>query len=198
VSGAGGEGRRRAGLEIRHASPEDAQLLADLSASTFRETYSANNDPDEVERHIASNFSVPQIRVQIEDPASSVLLASVGGEPLGYALLAIGTAPACVHGPSPIELVRIYLARQIIGQGHGSALLRASLGEGERLGRETIWLGVWEENTRACAFYERWGFVRVGTYEFLFGGKSYDDLVMARPIRSDAATTGVEPRGGRR
>ena len=49
-----------------------------------------------------------------------------------------GTAPACVPGPLPVELARIYLARHIVGRGHGSALMRACLDEGERLGRETL------------------------------------------------------------
>jgi ribosomal protein S18 acetylase RimI-like enzyme len=63
-----------------------------------------------------------------------------------------------------------------------------------------MWLGVWEENARAIAFYAKWGFRRVGTHEFVFGGKTYDDLVMERSIggtespADDAASHGPARR----
>jgi ribosomal protein S18 acetylase RimI-like enzyme len=45
-----------------------------------------------------------------------------------------------------------------------------------------MWLGVWEENARALAFYGKWGFRRVGTHAYVFGGIEYEDLVMAKSI----------------
>jgi ribosomal protein S18 acetylase RimI-like enzyme len=36
-------------------------------------------------------------------------------------------------------------------------------------GFETIWLGVWERNSKATRFYERLGFVKVGELEFPYG-----------------------------
>ena len=32
-----------------------------------------------------------------------------------------------------------------------------------------IWLGVWEKNLRAIRLYEKWGFKKVGTKEFILG-----------------------------
>jgi GNAT superfamily N-acetyltransferase len=168
------------GLRIRRASLGDIATLVELSASTFRDTYASAHEPAEVERHIALNFTPAQIALEISGPASSVLLACVADEPVGYAALRIGPYPDCIPGPAPIELGRLYLTKESIGKGYGSALMRACLDEQARLGCGTIWLGVWDRNALACAFYEKWGFRRVGTYEFLFGDTPYRDVVMVR------------------
>jgi ribosomal protein S18 acetylase RimI-like enzyme len=42
---------------------------------------------------------------------------------------------------------------------------------------------VWERNTKALGFYERWGFARVGTELFDVGGDQQRDAILALPIR---------------
>lgn len=168
------------GFEIRHATLVDLDELVALTAESFRETYSGGTDPEEVERHITMNFSPERIAAEISDPESSLLLGCLGTEAIGYAFLRKGTAPDCVAGTSPLELVRLYLLKDRIGAGFGSALMQACLDEQQRLQCEPIWLGMWDQNARARAFYEKWGFREAGRYEFLFGGTSYQDLVMVR------------------
>ena len=172
-------------FKVRRAAIADIPVLVELSASTFRDTYASAHEPTEVERHIALNFTPAQIAAEISGPASSVLLACVADEPVGYAALRIGPYPYCVPGPAPIELGRLYLTKASIGKGFGSALMRACLEEQARLGGGTLWLGVWDRNVLAYAFYEKWGFRRVGTYEFLFGVTPHRDVVMARTAEPD-------------
>ncbi|MCA1636546.1 MAG: GNAT family N-acetyltransferase [Acidobacteria bacterium] len=172
-------------FEIRRASVGDVETLAALGARTFRDAYLKQSVPEDVEDYVASNFNPAQIAAQISDPDSVFLLAEVGGQPVGYAKLRSGPAPGCVRGRKPLELSRLYLDQRVIGRGHGRALMRACLDEAVRLGRETIWLGVWEQNLRARRFYEKWGFRQAGTHEFIFGGRSYEDPVLERPIRDE-------------
>jgi ribosomal protein S18 acetylase RimI-like enzyme len=49
-------------------------------------------------------------------------------------------------------------------------------------GRATVWLGVWERNARAIAFYTRWQFADVGSHSFLLGTDRQTDRVMARSV----------------
>ena len=49
-------------------------------------------------------------------------------------------------------------------------------------GAQTLWLGVWERNPRALAFYGKCGFVDVGEHVFLFGTDPQTDRVMARAL----------------
>jgi ribosomal protein S18 acetylase RimI-like enzyme len=47
---------------------------------------------------------------------------------------------------------------------------------------ELVWLGVWEVNARAIAFYQKHGFRSVGSQTFLLGRDVQNDLVMARRL----------------
>jgi ribosomal protein S18 acetylase RimI-like enzyme len=54
--------------------------------------------------------------------------------------------------------------------------------EGRARGHDVLWLGVWEHNARARAFYARWGFVEVGEMRFLLGSDPQRDLVLERKL----------------
>ena len=41
-----------------------------------------------------------------------------------------------------------------------------------------IWLGVWEKNTEAIAFYKSLGFTDVGNHVFMLGKDAQNDLIM--------------------
>ena len=58
--------------------------------------------------------------------------------------------------------------------------MRAVLAEAEAAGTATVWLGVWERNPRAIAFYHKWGFVDVGTQKFHLGADVQTDRLMVR------------------
>jgi ribosomal protein S18 acetylase RimI-like enzyme len=45
-----------------------------------------------------------------------------------------------------------------------------------------VWLGVWEHNPRAIAFYKKYGFISVGEHPFPLGGDLQRDIVMAKPL----------------
>jgi ribosomal protein S18 acetylase RimI-like enzyme len=51
-----------------------------------------------------------------------------------------------------------------------------------RRGARTLYLGVWERNVRALAFYEREGFRPVGLRPFRLGNKVDTDLLLVRPL----------------
>ncbi len=77
------------------------------------------------------------------------------------------------------EIARIYADHHWHGHGLGAALLRACIETAQEWGAEVIWLGVWERNPRAIAFYEKHGFRAVGEQEFQLGADRQRDVVMA-------------------
>ncbi|MDQ2855211.1 MAG: GNAT family N-acetyltransferase, partial [Acidobacteriota bacterium] len=45
-----------------------------------------------------------------------------------------------------------------------------------------LWLGVWEHNGRARAFYRKWKFVEFGEHIFQLGEDPQNDILMARDL----------------
>ena len=169
---------------IRTATPADAEPLAALAERTFRDTFTADNSTDDIEAYVRDSFSIARVRAELADDANTFLLAFMDGaeQPGGYAKLRTGTTDPSVTGSDPVELQRLYVDRRAIGHGVGATLMQASLDAARAAGHGTIWLGVWERNARAIAFYERWQFETVWDYEFQPGSDHQTDLIMARPV----------------
>ena len=169
-------------VTLRRANSDDANLLAELGARTFLETFAADNTSEDMAAYLAANFNVTQQTAELADPAATFLIAEVDGVAAGYAKLHAGEPAEGIEGSKPIELVRLYASREWLGRGVGGALMQACLDEARRAGYETIWLGVWERNERAQAFYRKWSFRAVGEHEFQLGSDSQRDILMERAI----------------
>lgn len=167
---------------IRRGAPEDAEVLSALAAKVFHDTFAVHNSPEDMKAYMDDAFAVERIREELGDPRAVVLLAYVDGELAGYAKVFDGETPESVPGASAMELSRLYADGRWHGRGVGAALMAACLDEARRAGRETIWLGVWERNDRAIAFYRKNGFVACGSHSFWLGADEQTDLLMARPV----------------
>ena len=97
-------------------------------------------------------------------------------------MLRWGDVEEGITGDKPVELVRLYVSRESLGRGVGAALMQACIGEAKQQGYQTLWLGVWEHNSRAQAFYRKWNFHEVGTHVFQLGEDPQTDILMQRSI----------------
>lgn len=169
-------------LVIRKAKIEEAPIVAETGARLFQDAFGDQNKPEDMAQYLASAFSVEQITSELEAPDSVFLLATEGDKVVGYARMKTGNSPPCIRGQNPVELVRIYVDQTCIGRGYGASLMQRCLQEAAKEGYGSMWLGVWEKNQRALAFYERWGFEVKGSYTFILGKDEQTDLLMERHI----------------
>jgi ribosomal protein S18 acetylase RimI-like enzyme len=172
-------------LIIRRGKAADAALLAELGARTFSETFAPDNSPADMAAYLATAFSPSQQTSELADRETLFLIAESDGIAVGYAMLRSGNVLENVTGKNPIELVRLYVSQDRLGSGVGAALMQASIREAKRRGHQTLWLGVWEHNARAQAFYRKWNFTEIGTHVFHLGDDPQTDILMQRTI-SDA------------
>ena len=80
--------------------------------------------------------------------------------------------------------MRFYVDKAHHGRGIAQTLMQEAVATARKLGATTVWLGVWERNLRAIAFYVKCGFQDVGSQPFLVGSDLQTDRVMARVISS--------------
>ncbi|HET7457679.1 MAG TPA: GNAT family N-acetyltransferase [Gemmatimonadaceae bacterium] len=173
---------------VRRALAADAATLAALGERTFRDTFSAGNRAEDMDVYVALAFGLRQQAAELGDPRVLTLIAESaepsGRHAIGYATLrqVADETPPCVTGPEPIELARLYVDRPWHGRAVGAALMEHAIDASRERGARTLWLGVWEHNPRARAFYARWGFVEVGEHDFMLGDDLQRDLLLARAI----------------
>jgi ribosomal protein S18 acetylase RimI-like enzyme len=167
---------------IRPATDDDAPHLAEFARRTFVETFGPENTDDDMALHVANAFGAGAQLREIHDPRMVTLLAEVDGTMAGFAQLRRDTPPACVTGEAAVEVLRFYVDRPFHGRGFAPRLMRAVEQTAREMGGRTLWLGVWERNPRAIAFYTKCGFVDVGEQAFLVGTDEQTDRVMAHPL----------------
>ena len=92
------------------------------------------------------------------------------GQPFGYAVL--------LAALDEVELLTLALARSHQGRGLGRLMLEKAFEEARARGAESVWLGVWEHNRQALAFYEHMGFAVFGSHVFTVGDDDQTDLLM--------------------
>ncbi len=180
---------------VRPGTPADTAVLAELAARTFHDTFAAENDPEDMALHLAQSYGVAQQSAELLDPNVCTLLAEVDGRPAGYAQLRGGPAPSCVAGDTPMELWRLYVAKEWHGRGVAQVLMNAIDAEVRKRGARTLWLGVWEHNARAKAFYGKHGFTDVGAHTFMLGNDKQVDRVWVRSIEPPAAIDAAPSTG---
>ncbi len=168
---------------VRRATAADAAALAAFGSEAFLDTFGPDNTPENMAVYLANAFGESIQRAEILDPAVIVLVAEQQGELVGYAQLRDGDVSPRVHEAPSLEIARLYARRRRIGTGIGALLMEHCLEEARARGKRTVWLGVWERNARAIAFYQRWGFVDVGAQSFQLGSDLQTDRVMARRIQ---------------
>ncbi len=167
-------------LSIRVAGPDDALVLAELAETTFRETFAAVNTPANMDLHCLSSYGEARQARELSDPAWLTLLCAEADQPVGFAQLRRGDAPDCVAGARPAEIHRFYVRQPWHGSGVARELMNTCLGRLAEGDADIIWLGVWEHNPRAIAFYRRYGFTEVGDHVFPVGDDPQRDIVMVR------------------
>jgi len=169
-------------VTVHSATADDAQLLHELAAATFALACPPGTLQSAIDDFIAKNLSATSFTGYLADPARELFIARVDGAPAGYTMLVFGEptdadVAASITVRPTSELSKVYVLAGHHGTGLSSELVRVTVESARSRGVAGVWLGVNEENAKANRFYEKQGFVRVGTKKFLVGEKWEDDFV---------------------
>lgn len=169
---------------IRLATPDDAAALAELGARTFAHSFAHSCSAADLAAFLAATYTPAHQRAELADPAVRLFVAELPERAAlaGFAMLREASAPPCIAGPRPIALARLYARNDLLGRGIGARLLEVCARDAHGRGFRTLWLGVWEHNHRARAFYVRHGFRDVGSHAFRIGADAQTDRIMERAL----------------
>jgi len=164
---------------LRRAVVGDAPSLGVLAERTFRDAFGARNSPENLDLHCSYVFGAEIQRREIEDRGLVTTIAEAEHHMIGFSQLRLLHAHASVVAARPAELKRLYVVTEWHGRGVGRKLMQDALDTAAQEGCDVLWLGVWEHNPKAMAFYRRLGLEIVGTHAFMLGQDRQRDLVMS-------------------
>lgn len=172
-------------IKIRQATTEDSEMIAELSFKTFWDAFHEHpeNAPEDMAVYMEKAFSVEQTRRELSEENSIFLIAEIENENAGYAKITLGNIEEGITAENPIELNRLYAHQKFLGKGIGQALMDECFRIASENNCDVMWLGVWELNPRAQAFYRKYGFYEVGKHVFQLGSDAQIDLLMQKDLR---------------
>lgn len=169
-------------IQIRIATPADADLIADLSHQTFLESFAEFNTEANMNKFMDEQFNKSMLIREVGAPRNIFLLAYDDEEAVGYARLRENNIPPELKEDEAFEIARIYAVKKSIGKGVGKALMSKAMSLAQEKKFTTVWLGVWEHNTRAIEFYTRWGFEKFSIHPFILGHDVQTDWLMKKRL----------------
>ena len=167
---------------IEMAQSTDVNTIRDLSIATFAETFASLNTEEDMEQYNERHFSTDELQREIDNPDSTFMVAKVDGVPAGYMKVNVGDAQTEEMLGNRMEVQRLYILRQYKRNGLGARFMHTAFDMARAQGKSVIWLGVWEHNDAAIAFYKRMGFVQFGSHDFVLGNDRQTDLLMEAAV----------------
>lgn len=173
-------------LHIRRAAIEDINLLSELGAVTFFDTFTGTCTKDDMQNFIEEYFNEKQVCKELQDPNDFYFIAFIDDIAAGYIRMKDERSDVeIIKTKKGIELKRIYVLKAYHSKKIGAALMKFALGFAADNGYELLWLGVWECNERAINFYKKFGFEDTGfQHPFPIGNTPQTDNWMIKTLGS--------------
>ena len=162
----------------RDATADDCEALSALMRETFVDTFGGLYRPDDLAAFLATSYTPAAQYAEIIDAETETRLAQSGDALVGYAQIGAFKLPFDAGPAHALELYRLYVRADVKGVGVAPALMDWAMDRMAARGAAQAFLGVWCDNARAQKFYARYGFVKVGQYQFPVGAQLDDEWIM--------------------
>ena len=161
-------------------SAEDIKTLQAIAKQTFTETFGSQNTAEDLAKFLNEEYDFDKLKAEVENPESFYYFYYFEDELAGYLKLNVGAAQTESDYPEALEIQRIYVLQKYQGKRIGLAMMQQALVIAEELKKPQVWLGVWENNFKAQAFYQKSGFKKVGSHDFILGDDRQTDRILLK------------------
>ena len=152
-------------------------VLADIGAQTFYETFRPHNTEEDMQKYISMAYNTAAIKQNLLKEKVHYFLGYLNHQDAGYVKLIENPKDIKLEGRI-MELEKIYLRKGFHGSGLAASLMNLAFEKSKDRGFEKLYLGVWQENERAIAFYKKMGFEVFDTRKFQLGSRWCEDYLM--------------------
>ena len=169
-------------IKIEPVKNTEAKLLSDISAACFYDTFHEQNSQENMMLFLKESFTADILAKEMLQASNYFFFAKSGNKIAGYIKLSASEAPGEIEENQALEIARIYVVKEIIGQKIGKSLIEFAFSFALQLQKKIIWLGVWEHNNRAITFYQNYGFEKFGEHVFMLGNDAQTDWLMKKEL----------------
>jgi ribosomal protein S18 acetylase RimI-like enzyme len=170
-------------INIKKCTLEDLHTLQEISYETFNDTFKHQNSPENMNAYLERVFNLKQLEKELSNVSSEFFFVYFKNEVAGYLKLNTNDAQSEEMDDESLEIERIYIRNKFQKHGLGKYLINKTMEIAIERNKKKIWLGVWEKNDNAIAFYKKMGFVKTGTHSFYMGDEEQMDFIMTKTLK---------------
>lgn len=167
---------------IRKCSKKDINELKNISYVTFDKTFRRDNKKGNIDQYLANTFTLEKLQLELENENSFFYFIYYQESLAGYLKVNIKDAQTELFEGNNLEIERIYILNDFQKNGLGKQLYNKALEVAQALSCNHIWLGVWEQNQNAIAFYKSLGFKKIDEHAFYMGDERQIDHIMMNDL----------------
>jgi ribosomal protein S18 acetylase RimI-like enzyme len=172
-------------LTVCRVGADETSLLREFSISTFIDTYSTHNTPENMTTYIDKSFNHNRLQLELGSSDTFYYFAKRSADIVGYLKLNFGNAQTNRSLDEACEIERIYVGKKYQGLKTGKHLLHKAVKNGQEAGLKWLWLSVWDQNKNAIGFYMKMGFEVFGSHDFSLGSEVQTDRLMRLRLSSE-------------
>ena len=170
-------------IEISKVTSSDLEALRLISIQTFTETFSEHNSPSNMQQYFSENLTAEKLSLEFQNPYSTFYFVRMNDKIIGYLKINSGKAQTEKQSEPTLEIERIYVLKEFHGKHIGQLLFEKAKSIATNNHYNFIWLGVWEKNERAIAFYTKQGFTKFDQHIFVLGNDEQTDIMMKLKLK---------------
>jgi diamine N-acetyltransferase len=165
-------------IEIKKVKKKQIHQLQEIGRQSFFETFAAGNTEDNMKKYLDEEFSIEKLTAELNNKNSEFYFATLENNVIGYLKLNFGRSQTELQDKKATEIERVYVLQEYHGKNVGQLLYDKAIQIARQKNTDYVWLGVWEENSRAINFYKKNGFVEFDKHIFKLGNDQQTDIMM--------------------
>jgi ribosomal protein S18 acetylase RimI-like enzyme len=167
---------------LKKCSLEDLLKLQEISCETFNETFKHQNSPENLRAYLERAYNLNQLKNELSNIYTEFFFIYFNNDVAGYLKVNTNGAQSEKMGDESLEIERIYIRSKFQKHGLGKYLINKAMEVAVKENKKKIWLGVWEKNENAIAFYKKMGFAQTGAHSFNMGDEEQIDFIMTKTL----------------
>ena len=170
-------------IKLIKCTPEDVEALQNISIETFSATFGPYNTEANLKGYLKKAYDIKILQQELSNPNSEFYFAYEDSKIAGYLKINILDAQSEKMADNFFFFLRIYVRENFKRHGIGKKMLEFAVKRASDLGKNRLWLGVWEKNFAAQKFYYSLGFEKYSSHRFTMGDSVQIDFILKKELR---------------
>ncbi|NMC55975.1 MAG: GNAT family N-acetyltransferase [Eubacteriaceae bacterium] len=160
----------------------DLSVLAEISRETYKDSFIFLSGEEIMAAYLKTAFNTKTLQSELANPYSEFYFLYYNNHLAGYFKINQYAAQTDIFDSKSLEIQRLYIKKEYQNMRLGKYLMEIITDMAAEKDKLYIWLGVWEKNENAIAFYEKNGFYKFSTHLFYMGSDAQTDYIMKKTI----------------